>query len=101
MGEKAQFYQIYTYGSNAQEEQFSSLSSWDLHAQVECRESCLLHAKMLALNPSYDKIQVEQIDLCENSGRKKARTIKTFQRKAFKPKWQRLKNLLEFLKTRD
>lgn len=91
MTEKTQVFQIYTYGKRKGESEASPLLSWDLHAQVECRESCILHAKMLALNPHFEKIQVEQLSFCESSGKKKSRTIKVFERKAALPKWAAFK----------
>jgi hypothetical protein len=98
MSAKTQVFQIYTYGKRKGESENSPLLSWDLHAQVECRESCLLHAKMLALNPQFEKIQVEQLIYCENTGAKKSRTIKIFERKAALPKWAAIKSVFAGLR---
>lgn len=94
MNDNSRLFQIYTYGKKREGKLSLPLLTWRLHACSTNRDSSLLHAKMLALNPSFEKIQVEEISRCEKTGQKQAKTIKIITRKAALHKWAWLKSLL-------
>lgn len=74
-------YQIYTFGyerpANAKH---SSFLKWTLHAESHHKRATIYHAKMLILSPEYERVQIEKIYSCPQTGQKKSCTLKTYEK---------------------
>lgn len=74
-------YQIYTFGTCEQaKKRGDKLLRWGLHAASAHKEAILLHARMLSLDPHYEKIQVEKIYFDDKTGQKRNKTIKVLNK---------------------
>ncbi len=81
-------YAIYTF-----ERDLAGLSpKWDLHATAENQDSAILHARMLALQPQFVKVQVQKIAQDPKTGEKTSKTIKIFQKSTARSPISSIKN---------
>ena len=59
--------------------------NWDLHATATDRSLALEHARMLALQPGVDEVQVKRVDENMSSGLVSVRNIKSLKKGVFSP----------------
>lgn len=69
-------YAIYTFEDSPS----GQPGKWDLHATSQNKDSAILHAKMLALQPRFIKIQVEKLQDISNASHRTSKTICTFKK---------------------
>jgi len=60
-------------------------SSWDLHATATDRSLAMAHARILALQPGVDEVQVKRVDENLASGLVSVRNIRCWKKGAFNP----------------
>lgn len=69
---------IYTFERQGE----SALLRWGLHAVADDFEAAVLHARMLALQPHFIKVQVQKFDRDPQSGARTSKTVKVFDKNA-------------------
>lgn len=69
-------YAIYTFERQGE----TALLKWGLHAVADNIESAILHARMLALQPHFTKVQVQKFFEDPQTGAKISKTIKVFDK---------------------